>query len=70
MRLVFAGTPDAAVPSLGVLAASDHDVVAVITRRASPARRSASCSGAFTECSHDDDRQTLEPPSTVGTFIA
>jgi methionyl-tRNA formyltransferase len=39
MRLVFAGTPDAAVPSLGVLAASDHDVVAVITRRDSPIGR-------------------------------
>jgi methionyl-tRNA formyltransferase len=33
MRLVFAGTPDAAVPSLRLLAASVHDVVGVITRR-------------------------------------
>ncbi|HAQ59085.1 MAG TPA: methionyl-tRNA formyltransferase [Microbacterium sp.] len=32
MRLVFAGTPDAAVPSLGVLAAEGHDIVAVVTR--------------------------------------
>jgi methionyl-tRNA formyltransferase len=39
MRLVFAGTPDAAVPSLGVLAASDHDIVAVITRRDAPIGR-------------------------------
>lgn len=39
MRLVFAGTPDAAVPSLRVLAASDHDVVAVITRRDAPVGR-------------------------------
>jgi methionyl-tRNA formyltransferase len=39
MRLVFAGTPDAAVPSLRVLAASDHDVVAVITRRDAPIGR-------------------------------
>ncbi len=39
MRLVFAGTPDAAVPSLGALAASDHDIVAVITRRDAPIGR-------------------------------
>ena len=32
MRLVFAGTPDAAVPSLHRLAASAHDIVAVVTR--------------------------------------
>lgn len=32
MRLVFAGTPEVAVPSLRVLAASDHDICAVITR--------------------------------------
>ena len=39
MRLVFAGTPDAAVPSLRVLAASDHDIVAVVTRRDAPVGR-------------------------------
>ncbi len=32
MRVVFAGTPEAAVPSLEALVASRHDVVAVITR--------------------------------------
>ncbi|ANS77603.1 Methionyl-tRNA formyltransferase [Serinicoccus hydrothermalis] len=32
MRLVFAGTPDAAVPSLRALLASDHEVVGVLTR--------------------------------------
>ncbi|MGL5866719.1 MAG: methionyl-tRNA formyltransferase [Dermatophilaceae bacterium] len=32
MRLVFAGTPTAAVPSLLALLASRHDVVAVVTR--------------------------------------
>jgi methionyl-tRNA formyltransferase len=32
MRLVFAGTPAAAVPSLRALLASQHDVVAVVTR--------------------------------------
>ncbi len=32
MRLLFAGTPDVAVPSLELLLASDHKVVAVLTR--------------------------------------
>jgi methionyl-tRNA formyltransferase len=39
MRLVFAGTPDAAVPSLRLLAGSDHDVVAVVTRSDAPVGR-------------------------------
>jgi len=39
MRLVFAGTPDAAVPTLRLLAASDHDVVAVVTRTDAPLGR-------------------------------
>ena len=32
LRLLFAGTPDVAVPSLELLLASDHEVVAVLTR--------------------------------------
>jgi methionyl-tRNA formyltransferase len=32
MRLVFAGTPEAALPSLDALLASSHEVVAVVTR--------------------------------------
>src|SRR5271166_4269792 len=32
MRLVFAGTPQAAVPSLDALLASRHSVAAVVTR--------------------------------------
>src|SRR5215472_8105743 len=39
MRLVFAGTPQAAVPSLRALLRSRHDVVAVITRPDAPAGR-------------------------------
>ncbi|GAB3601836.1 methionyl-tRNA formyltransferase [Microbacterium aureliae] len=39
MRLVFAGTPDAAVPSLRLLAATDHEVAAVVTRRDAPLGR-------------------------------
>ena len=39
MRLVFAGTPTTALPSLDALIASDHDVVAVLTRPDAPAGR-------------------------------
>ena len=42
MRLVFAGTPDVAVPSLEALAASAHEVVAVVTRPDAPAGRGRS----------------------------
>ena len=39
MRLVFAGTPAVAVPALDALAASRHDLVAVVTRPDAPAGR-------------------------------
>ncbi|MCU1537840.1 MAG: methionyl-tRNA formyltransferase [Humibacillus sp.] len=39
MRVVFAGTPEAAVPSLEAIAASPHEVVAVVTRPDAPAGR-------------------------------
>ncbi|GAB3784576.1 methionyl-tRNA formyltransferase [Nocardioides ungokensis] len=39
MRLVFAGTPEVAVPSLDALAGSHHEVVAVVTRPDAPAGR-------------------------------
>ena len=39
MRLVFAGTPEAAVPALDALLKSRHEVVAVITRPDAPAGR-------------------------------
>jgi methionyl-tRNA formyltransferase len=39
MRLVFAGTPDVAVPSLDAIAASAHDLVAVVTRPDAPSGR-------------------------------
>ena len=39
MRLVFAGTPAAAVPSLDALLGSRHEVVAVVTRPDAPAGR-------------------------------
>lgn len=42
MRVVFAGTPDAALPSLAALLASDHQVAAVVTRPDAPAGRGRS----------------------------
>ncbi|WNM28692.1 methionyl-tRNA formyltransferase [Demequina capsici] len=39
MRLLFAGTPEVAVPSLEALLASDHEVVAVITQPDARGRR-------------------------------
>ncbi|HEY8619699.1 MAG TPA: methionyl-tRNA formyltransferase [Dermatophilaceae bacterium] len=39
MRIVFAGTPDAAVASLDAVSGSSHDVVAVLTRPDAPAGR-------------------------------
>ncbi|WP_018657332.1 methionyl-tRNA formyltransferase [Actinomadura flavalba] len=39
MRLVFAGTPEPAVPALRALLASSHDVVGVVTRPDAPAGR-------------------------------
>ena len=42
MRLVFAGTPEVALPSLRALIASQHEVVAVVTRPDAPAGRGRS----------------------------
>lgn len=39
MRLVVAGTPEVALPSLDAMAASSHEVVAVVTRPDAPAGR-------------------------------
>ncbi len=39
MRLLFAGTPDAAVPSLDALAAGPHEIVRVVTRPPAPQGR-------------------------------
>jgi methionyl-tRNA formyltransferase len=39
MRVVFAGTPEAAVPSLEAIASSSHDLVGVVTRPDAPSGR-------------------------------
>lgn len=42
MRLVFAGTPDVAVPSLDALSKSSHELLAVLTRPDAPSGRGRS----------------------------
>ena len=39
MRVVFAGTPEVAIPALDAVAASDHELVGVVTRPDAPAGR-------------------------------
>src|SRR5680860_298877 len=39
MKLVFAGTPDVAIPSLTALAATEHTIAAIITRADAPLGR-------------------------------
>ncbi|WP_122817315.1 methionyl-tRNA formyltransferase [Nocardioides pantholopis] len=39
MRVVFAGTPEVAVPALDAVAASDHELVGVVTRPDAPSGR-------------------------------
>jgi methionyl-tRNA formyltransferase len=39
MRLVFAGTPEIAVPALDAIAGSDHELVGVVTRSDAPSGR-------------------------------
>jgi methionyl-tRNA formyltransferase len=39
VRLVFAGTPEVALPALNAIAASGHEIVAVVTRPDAPAGR-------------------------------
>ena len=39
MRVVFAGTPEPALPALDAIAASDHELVGVVTRPDAPAGR-------------------------------
>jgi methionyl-tRNA formyltransferase len=63
MRLVFAGTPDAAVPSLTALLSSRHEVVAVVTRPDKPAGRGRRVSASpVAELAADKGLEVLTPP--------
>ncbi len=70
LRVVFAGTPEVAVPSLRALVASQHDVVGVIARPDAPTgrgRRMRACPVADT--ARDLSLPLAQPASLAGDSI-
>jgi methionyl-tRNA formyltransferase len=62
MRLVFAGTPDVALPSLRALLDSRHDVAAVVTRPDAPAGRGRRLAPSpVAEVAAEHGLETLKP---------
>ena len=62
MRLVFAGTPEVAVPALVALHSSAHDVVAVVTRPDAPAGRGrTNTASAVSQKAQELGIQVLQP---------
>lgn len=76
MRLLFAGTPQVALPSLEALLASSHDVVAVLTRPDAPVGRGrALASSPVKELAQQHGIEVLTPvrpsdPDFVGRLQA
>ncbi|MGH3387141.1 MAG: formyltransferase family protein, partial [Nocardioidaceae bacterium] len=64
MRLVFAGTPEVALPALRALLASHHEVLAVVTRPDAPARRGRRLvASPVAELAAEHGVETLTPAS-------
>src|SRR5215472_3007110 len=64
MRLVFAGTPQTALPSLEALLRSKHEVVAVLTRPDAPAGRGRQVGPApVAQCAASAGIEVLKPAS-------
>jgi methionyl-tRNA formyltransferase len=64
VRLVFAGTPEAAVPALTALLASRHEVVAVLTRPDAPSGRGRRLAASpVAELARAAGVEVLTPPS-------
>ncbi|MGL5405521.1 MAG: methionyl-tRNA formyltransferase [Propionibacteriaceae bacterium] len=64
MKIVFAGTPDVAVPSLEALIAAGHDLVAVITRPDAPAGRGRKLQPSpVAQWAQSHNIETLKPQS-------
>lgn len=64
MRIVFAGTPDFAVPTLKSLVAAGHDVAAVLTRPDRPAGRGRRLvSGPVKDCARALGLSVVQPES-------
>ena len=62
MRLVFAGTPDVALPSLRALLESRHEVAAVVTRPDAPAGRGRRLTPSpVAEVAAEHGLETLKP---------
>lgn len=71
MRLLFAGTPDTAVPSLQALLASDHDVVAVLTRPDARAGRGGKLTPSpIAEVAREQNLPVLAPTSLRDATVA
>ncbi len=67
MRLVFAGTPAVALPSLVAIAASGHELLAVVTRPAAPQGRSARLvASPVAEWAYARDVEVLTPQHPKG----
>lgn len=66
MRLVFAGTPEAAVPSLQTLIASPHEVIAVLTRPDAPVGRGRRVSRSPVALAADEAGIPVLQPATLG----
>ena len=64
MRLVFAGTPEVALPSLAALLDSSHDVVAVVTRPDAPTGRGRTLRPSpVAELAAEAGLEILRPPT-------
>nr|WP_306829355.1 methionyl-tRNA formyltransferase [Nakamurella flavida] len=62
LRIVFAGTPQAAVPSLTALLASGHEVAAVLTRPDAPVGRGRTLQGSpVAEVAREAGLELLQP---------
>jgi methionyl-tRNA formyltransferase len=72
MRLVFAGTPQTAVPSLEALLKSRHEVVAVLTRPDAPAGRGRRMvASPVAQRAEEAGLEVLKPPTPRdGGFLA
>jgi methionyl-tRNA formyltransferase len=63
MRLLFAGTPEVALPSLHALLASDHEVLGVVTRPDAPAGRGRTLTPSpVAQVALDAGLEVLRPP--------
>jgi methionyl-tRNA formyltransferase len=67
MRIVFAGTPEFAVPTLKALAAAGHDIAAVLTQPDRPAGRGRRLVGSpVKDCARALGLSVLQPETLKG----